>query len=65
MNADPGFTQHTNCLAESAHAPGLANHSAGEISGSDCMPDAMLQEGNCPLLPASDRALVDRLFSLP
>lgn len=29
------------------------------------MSDTMLQEGNCPILPVSDRALVDRLFSLP
>jgi hypothetical protein len=65
MKADPGFTQHTNSLAECSQAPGLTSHSTGESSGSDCMADAMQQDGCCPLAPASDRALVERLFSLP
>jgi hypothetical protein len=61
MKAEPGFTQRAQRTAENCHPTSVMTFSNGE--GCDCSPDPLIQEDSPPL--ASDRALVDRLFSLP
>jgi hypothetical protein len=61
MKADPGITQHA--LADNAQSPTSTNFSGNDLSGAVHGTDGGNPEAENSL--AADRALVDRLFSLP